>query len=80
MLEEIWVKKYIKVNFDRFEYRIKLHVVDWPLDTLTEEHNRQKKHRNDDFNPLLDTTSKELMHLLRSTNYHLFRKHIKKHS
>lgn len=35
MLEEIWVNKYVKTDFERYDYRYRLQVVDWPLDSIT---------------------------------------------
>lgn len=45
MLEEAWVRKYIKIDFERFEYRVKLMEVDWPMESLTQEENRQRMRR-----------------------------------
>lgn len=45
MLEEIWVNKYVKTDFDRFDYRYRLQATDWPLDSITQEHTRQKAHK-----------------------------------
>lgn len=36
MLEEVWVNKYVKADFSRYDYRYRLCPVDWPLDTLTQ--------------------------------------------
>lgn len=35
MLEEIWVNKYVKIQFERFDIRYRLQAVDWPLDTIS---------------------------------------------
>lgn len=45
MLEEIWVNKYVRNDFDRFDYRYRLQVTDWPLDSLTDEQARQQAHQ-----------------------------------
>lgn len=81
MLEEIWVNKYVKTDFDRFDYRYRLQVTDWPLDSITQEHSRQKSHNRAREREIRgDTSLKELINIIRSTNYSTFRKHLKKHS
>ena len=78
MLEQIWVNKYVKTDFDRFNYRYRLQPVDWPLDTISEQHKRHKKHSVQ--TTAGDTSVRELINIVKSSNYGTFRKHLKKHS
>lgn len=58
MLEEIWVNKFVKTDFDRFDIRYRLQVVDWPLDTITDECKRQKQHKQSAKQPILDSSTR----------------------
>jgi hypothetical protein len=86
MLEEIWVNKYVRTDFERFDYRYRLQPADWPLDTITDEHARQRRHdSNSPSSPATpsargDTSTREFLNIIRSTNYNTFRKHLKRHS
>lgn len=53
-------------------------MVDWPLDSITDEHNRQRKHAGDAIKG--DTSLREIINIIKSTNYNTFRKHLKRHS
>jgi hypothetical protein len=70
------VSRFVKTDFDRFDYRCRLTPADWPLDSLSTEHARQHLHAPAPAVP--DAATKELIALLRSTNYGSFRKHIKR--
>lgn len=36
MLEQQWVQKHIKINYDRFQYKMYLKPIDWELDTYSQ--------------------------------------------
>jgi hypothetical protein len=78
MLEEIWVNKYVRTDFERFDYRYRLQPVDWPLDSISDERLRQRAH--DPSTSKGDSSLRELVNIIRSTNYSTFRKHLKRHS
>lgn len=46
MFEEISVNKYVKTDLDRFDYCYRLQAADWSLDSITQQHARQKAHTN----------------------------------
>lgn len=81
MLEEIWTNKYVKIDYARYDIRYRLQVTDWPLDTISEEHQRHLNHHVDSSMKMpADTEIRALLNIIKSTNYSSFRKHLKKHS
>lgn len=36
MLEQQWVQKHIKIDYDRFQYKMYLKPIDWELDTYSQ--------------------------------------------
>ena len=35
MLEELWVRNHVKINYKRFEYKVILKPLDWELDEFS---------------------------------------------
>lgn len=69
------------MDFSRFDIRYRLHVTDWPLDTLTQEHQRLVNHAKQSSHKItINTEIKTFMNILKSTDYATFRKHLKRHS
>jgi hypothetical protein len=57
-----------------------LQSIDWPLDTISIEHKRQKIHNQNIHKNMPDPSLNQFINLIKLTNYNSFRKHIKRHS
>lgn len=43
MLEELWVQKYLNINFQRYDYKMEIKKVDWPIDSISYQKNKNAK-------------------------------------
>ena len=79
MLEELWVKNYVAIDYTRFDYKMYIKPIDWELDTYAKKLEKDIRYVNDN-GYRNDSSLEEMLRLIRMTSYAEFRKIMKKRS